>query len=64
LKNYVNLGNFEGSAGANKSIVMKLTLAQDLLLICFGAKMKDQPMLAIDNLQAQIETNTSLREEY
>ena len=36
LRTHLNLGSFEGPTGANKTVVMRLSLACDLLLVALN----------------------------
>ena len=41
LRSHLNLGSFEGPTGAQKSVVMRLSLACDLLLVALNVRLKD-----------------------
>ena len=51
LRSHLNLGCFEGPAGAQKPVVMRLSLAYDLLLVAFNVRLKEGDTLAVAELQ-------------
>jgi hypothetical protein len=51
LKNHLNLGSFEGPTGAKRPIVMRLSLACDLLLVALNVRLKDSDVLAMSELE-------------
>jgi hypothetical protein len=64
LRTHLNLGSFEGPAGAQKPVVMRLSLACDLLLISFNVKQKENDSLALAELESQVSSNKALRQEF
>jgi hypothetical protein len=61
LRTHLNLGSFEGPAGAQKPVVMRLSLACDLLLVAFNVKQKENDSLALVELESQVSSNKALR---
>jgi len=51
LKTHLSLGSFEGPTGAQKPIVMRLSLACDLLLVALNVRLKDSDSLALADLE-------------
>ena len=51
LRNHLNLGSFEGATGAQQPVVMRLSLACDLLHVVFNVKNKDRDTLALTDLE-------------
>lgn len=51
LRTHLNLGSFEGPAGAQKPVVMRLSLACDLLLVAFNVRLKENDSLALAELE-------------
>jgi hypothetical protein len=54
LLTHLNLGSFEGPTGAQKQVVMRLSLACDLLQVVFHVKCKNGEALALTELEAAI----------
>lgn len=57
---HLNLGNFEGPAGASTSIVRRLTLAKSLIYVAWNAQDKDKKP-AIAGLLSSAESSESVR---
>jgi len=51
LRTHLNLGSFEGPTGASKPVVMRLSLACDLLLVALNVQLKDNDSLALADLE-------------
>jgi len=64
LKTHLSLGSFEGPTGAQKPIVMRLSLACDLLLVALNVRLKDSDSLALADLERQVSQSKQLRQEY
>jgi hypothetical protein len=64
LRTHLNLGSFEGSTGAQRPVVMRLSLAYDLLLVALSASRKDGEGLALKDVENAIEHSPQLRQEY
>ena len=64
LKTHLNLGSFEGPTGAQKPVVMRLSLACDLLLVALNVRLKDSDTLALVDLERQVSQSKQLRQEY
>lgn len=64
LRAHLNLGCFEGPSGAHRNIVMRLSLAQDLLLVAFNVRLKENDGKAITELEAAIARDPQLKQEY
>lgn len=64
LKTHLNLGSFEGPTGAQKPVVMRLSLACDLLLIALNVRLKDSDSSALADLEQQVSQSKQLRQEY
>jgi hypothetical protein len=48
LRTHLSLGSFEGPTGAQKTVVMRLNLACDLLQIAFNVKLKTSDESALN----------------
>jgi hypothetical protein len=64
LKTHLSLGSFEGPTGAQKPIVMRLSLACDLLLVALNVRLKESDSLALADLERQVSQSKQLRQEY
>ena len=64
LRTHLNLGSFDGPTGASKPVVMRLSLACDLLLVALNVQLKDSDSLALADLERQVSANKQLRQEY
>ena len=64
LRTHLNLGSFEGPTGASKPVVMRLSLACDLLLVALNVQLKDNDSLALADLERQVSVSKQLRQEY
>lgn len=64
LRTHLNLGSFEGPTGAQQPVVMRLSLACDLLLVALNVRLKESETLALEELELQVSTNKQLRQEY
>lgn len=51
LRTHLNLGSFEGPTGARQSVVMRLSLACDLLLVALNVRQKDSDSSALAELE-------------
>jgi hypothetical protein len=60
LIRYLNIGNFEGASGANTTVIMRLQVVSDMLLICKRATSADQRS-ALQDLFTQAQTKSSMR---
>jgi len=54
LRTHLNLGSFEGPTGASRPVVMRLSLACDLLLIALNVKSKDGNRSALKDLESAV----------
>ena len=57
FKTHLNLGSFEGPTGAQKPVVMRLSLASDLLHVAFNVWLKDSDTSALAELEKQVGTS-------
>lgn len=65
LNTHLNKGSFEGITGANPQIMMRLSLASDLIYVVRHAEFKGKPgTLAIQELFRQVGTNQRLKKDY
>jgi len=64
LRTHLNQGSFEGATGAQRSVVTRLTLASDLLLVAFNVRSKEGKGLAVTELEAATAQNPALAQEY
>lgn len=64
LRTHLNLGSFEGPTGAHRNIVMRLSLAQDLLLVALNVRLKESDGKAITELEQAVATDEQLKQEY
>jgi hypothetical protein len=64
LRTHLNLGSFEGPTGAKKSVVMRLNLACDLLLVAMNVRLKEADSLALGDLESVVAQDKQLRQEY
>jgi len=64
LKNHLNYGSFEGPTGAKRPIVMRLSLACDLLLVALNVRLKDSDTLAMTELERLTASSPQLKQEY
>mmetsp|Transcript_19576 Transcript_19576/g.30129 ORF Transcript_19576/g.30129 Transcript_19576/m.30129 type:complete len:121 (+) Transcript_19576:8462-8824(+) len=63
MRTHLNCGSFEGPTGAQKSVVMRLGMACDLLHIAFKTRVRDSEEKAIVELEKYISSDPSLEED-
>ena len=59
LVKFLNLGNFEGASGAKTNVVMRLTLALNMIILLRHAH--DDKRLAISEMFSQCQDNAEMR---
>jgi len=64
LRTHLNLGSFEGPTGAQRPLVMRLSLVCDLLLVALNVRLKDSDSVALADLERQVSSSKQLRQEY
>ena len=64
LRTHLNLGSFEGPTGTSKAMVMRLSLACDLVFIALNVQLKDNDSRALADLERQVSVSKTLRQEY